>query len=128
MVGCKKGLNLKSDLLNLPTEIVVDCVNCKRNDSIRDSAFESWLALCPPYGVRKCKSCGLRWLSPRPTSAGYESVYSAENYFEAEAGEDIAYRNMIKTRCLHFNRAAGQGRLGALAGCGDGFRKTPSGR
>lgn len=102
---------MRSDLSNLPTETVEICVNCRLGNSVRDTAFEDWLCLKPPYQIRHCSSCSLRWLSPRPTSAGYEVVYSAENYFSAQAGADVAYESMLDARTRHFSN-----RLSALSG------------
>jgi 2-polyprenyl-3-methyl-5-hydroxy-6-metoxy-1,4-benzoquinol methylase len=95
---------MSSDLSNLPTEIVEACVNCRRPDSTRDTTFEAWLCLISPYQVRNCAGCGLRWLSPRPTSVGYETVYSSENYFSEQAGVDVAYENVLDARTAHFKK------------------------
>lgn len=49
----------------------------------------------------------MRWLSPRPSSVGYETVYSSENYFSEQAGVDVAYENVLDARTAHFkNRLA----------------------
>lgn len=93
---------MNNDLACLPTETVETCVNCTRSDSRRDSRFEVWLCLKPPYQIRKCVGCALRWLSPRPTGAGYEIVYNADNYFGAQAGEGIAYEGVLAARNLQF--------------------------
>ena len=89
-------------LSSLETEIIGVCANCTRANSQRDLRFENWLCLIPPYQVRLCRDCGLRWLSPRPTSVGYAVVYSTENYFGAQAGEGIAYEGMLVARNLQF--------------------------
>ncbi len=95
---------MSSDLSNLPTETVEVCVNCKLGNAARDTTFEDWLCLNPPYQVRRCVGCALRWLSPRPTSIGYESVYSAENYFTVQAGTVVAYENLLDARIAHFRK------------------------
>jgi SAM-dependent methyltransferase len=95
---------MSNDLSCLPTETVEICVNCRQSGSVRDATFEGWLCLKPPYQVRNCAGCGLRWLSPRPTSVGYETVYSAENYFTAQAGSDVSYENLLDVRVAHFKR------------------------
>ncbi|MFZ9349004.1 MAG: hypothetical protein ACO24Z_09830, partial [Arenimonas sp.] len=89
-------------LYGLETEIVAICANCTQVNSQRDLRFENWLCLIPPYQVRLCRGCGLRWLSPRPTSAGYAVVYNAENYFGMQAGEGIAYEGVLAARNRQF--------------------------
>lgn len=89
-------------LFDLETEIVAICANCSQSNSQRDFRFEDWLCLIPPYQVRLCRACGLRWLSPRPTSASYAVVYNAENYFGAQAGEGITYEGVLDARKLQF--------------------------
>lgn len=95
---------MRSDLSNLPTEVVEVCINCKRSSSSRDQKFEDYLCLIHPYQVKRCQTCELRWLSPRPTRVGYEKVYSAENYFTTEAGEHVSYENLLSVRMAHFRR------------------------
>jgi 2-polyprenyl-3-methyl-5-hydroxy-6-metoxy-1,4-benzoquinol methylase len=95
---------MSRDLTDLPTETVEICANCNLSFSERDIRFEDWLCLISSYQVRNCISCGLRWLSPRPTSIGYERVYSADNYFTAQAGEDVAYENLLDGRTAHFEK------------------------
>lgn len=93
-----------SDLSNLPTEVVEICVNCKIISTTRDQNFEKYLCLTHPYQVNRCLMCELRWLSPRPTKAGYEKLYSAKNYFTSEAGEHISYENLLSVRVAHFKK------------------------
>lgn len=92
---------MRSDLSKLPTESVEFCVICKKNDTVRDISFEKYLCLTPVYQVRCCPVCGLRWLSPRPTRIGYESVYSADEYFK---NEHVAYENLLSIRTDHFRQ------------------------
>ena len=65
-------------------EEINKCLIC-RDSSIRsDKKFGKYLGLIEPYDIKICGNCGLRWLSPRPTEAGYADLYSYENYFDGK--------------------------------------------
>jgi 2-polyprenyl-3-methyl-5-hydroxy-6-metoxy-1,4-benzoquinol methylase len=76
---------------SLPTERIEQCILCPESRNVSDPNFAYLLGLKEPFDVRICDACGLRWLSPRPTRAGYEEVYSYENYFDGpESVEQFA--------------------------------------
>ncbi len=62
-------------------EYVNICVLCSSELFETDAIFSEKLDLIPPFSCKKCLSCGLRWLSPRPTQKGYELIYTKDNYF-----------------------------------------------
>ena len=68
----------------LKTEFVNRCVLCGATSPREDRQFYRLLGLRAPWGVVKCSECELRWLSPRPTAAGYRELYHYENYFAGE--------------------------------------------
>jgi SAM-dependent methyltransferase len=68
----------------LKTEVVDRCVLCGAISPRADSRFYHLLGLRAPYGIVKCRECGLRWLSPRPTADGYRKLYQYENYFAGD--------------------------------------------
>lgn len=82
------------DLRSLPTEMHDECLLCTDAPVTDDARAGQLLGLIPPYQVKLCTACGLRWLSPRPTEQGYEHVYAAENYFSGrnavESFDDLA--------------------------------------
>lgn len=68
----------------LKTEVIGRCILCGTTNPREDSRFYRLLGLRAPYGIVKCRECGLRWLSPRPTADGYRELYQYENYFASE--------------------------------------------
>ncbi len=89
-------------LAGLEVEIVADCVLCAGEAGQPDPRFASLLALPPAYGVLRCRGCGLRWLSPRPTRAGYELVYSDTFYFGGGATAVDSYAKLAQARLPYF--------------------------
>jgi 2-polyprenyl-3-methyl-5-hydroxy-6-metoxy-1,4-benzoquinol methylase len=65
------------------------CIICVESVVSSDARFSALLGLIPPYDVKVCASCALRWLSPRPTATGYRELYSYENYFDGK--ESVEY-------------------------------------
>lgn len=87
---------------SLSTERVPRCLLCNE-PGVDDRRFEAFLALAPPFGVLRCPLCGLRWLSPRPTTEEYARLYGYERYFEgAEAVEH--YPTLAAERLPYFVR------------------------
>ena len=82
-------------------ETVESCILCGSPKAGRDPWFERQLALSAHYGVRRCAACDLRWLSPRPTAQGYETLYRFENYF-TKAGGPEDYASVVEERKFHF--------------------------
>lgn len=63
-------------------ETIGQCALCGDVHPVNDSRFQRLLGLSgQPYSVVRCSSCGLRWLSPRPTQKIYRELYTDENYF-----------------------------------------------
>lgn len=102
-------------VINKQTEEVKYCLICNTtNDIISDKVFSSALGLIEPYDIKKCKQCGLRWLSPRPTKESYNSLYSYDNYFEGNnavesysilsAGRAYYFLSRIKSIELFFKK------------------------
>lgn len=85
-------------LRTLPTETVPDCPLCQHQSGVPDPDFAQLLALDTAYGVRRCPRCALRWLSPRPTAAGYATLYSDALYFGGEGASPDDYRTEAATR------------------------------
>lgn len=84
------------------TESVPLCVMCNVPGA-RDRGFERFLALEEPFSILRCGSCGLRWLSPRPTADEYMRIYGYERYFDgAEAVEH--YPSLAAERYPYFLR------------------------
>lgn len=92
-------MGLLESLADAPTEGVDDCVLCGVA-GVDDSRWAGLLALPPPYGVRRCPKCKLRWLSPRPGPQGLSILYSAEHYFHS--GEGTGYATFVAERSEHF--------------------------
>lgn len=88
-------------LRNNAVELVHLCVACGSVEHKEDLAFSHHLALRPPYAVRSCTKCKLRWLSPRPTSDAYQELYSDEFYFGGHAAPEI-YSDVVRGRLHHF--------------------------
>ncbi|HJR74838.1 MAG TPA: class I SAM-dependent methyltransferase [Luteimonas sp.] len=77
------------------------CVLCGRTGR-QDLRWSRLLALQPPYAALACPDCGLRWLSPRPDSAGYLKLYSDENYFGGRGAAPEDYATLAKARRPYF--------------------------
>lgn len=88
-------------LAALPTEEVPACVLHPATAGVGDPEVARKLALPAAYGVLACPRCGLRWLSPRPTAEGYETVYSHEAYFADRVGME-PYRDVVRRRLWGF--------------------------
>lgn len=82
-------------------ETVDACILCRSLDAPIDGWFAQQLGLVPPYAVRQCRQCGLRWLSPRPTPRAYAEIYTHENYFETK-GELASYEAVAEDRRPYF--------------------------
>lgn len=82
-------------------EVVEACALCGPVDTVVDERFGRYLGLIPPYAVRRCTRCGLRWLSPRPTAAAYERLYEYESYFSGPGAVE-QYRELANARLPHF--------------------------
>lgn len=63
-------------------EEVPVCILCGQK-AVVDPFAGTLLSLPPPFSIRKCLACDLRWLNPRPTSACYEKIYRDLYYSEA---------------------------------------------
>lgn len=75
----------------------LETANCNLcgGEGVSDPRAGVLLGLQGGYGVRYCVACDLRWLSPRPTQAGYELVYDDAHYFATEGETNFA---MISAR------------------------------
>ena len=82
---------------NLEIETVLCCVGCGARESFVDKKFGSKLCLKTPFACRKCRNCGLRWLSPRPTENAYHKIYDYENYFGGSDAEED-YDSVVASR------------------------------
>lgn len=90
------------DLTTLPTEERPACPLHPRSETVADARAARLLCLVPPYGVLRCRRCGLRWLSPRPTEEGFTALYSYDVYFEGGAVE--SYARLAQRRRPYFRR------------------------
>lgn len=116
------------ELASFPTEVVPTCALCGCASSTGDPRWQSLLALRAPYAVLRCDACELRWLSPRPSAAGYRALYSNQNYFggTGAVSEDYARvvaerRDSFRRRLLRIERHCGTGRPLALLDYGAAF-------
>jgi ubiquinone/menaquinone biosynthesis C-methylase UbiE len=66
---------------------VTSCAVCGAVDSAADARATYHLSLAPPFEIRVCRRCRLRWLNPQPTEQEYARFYR-EAYFRdpADAG------------------------------------------
>lgn len=87
-------------IASLETEIVPECPLCNGHGS-HDPLFYKLLALQPPFDVLACITCGFRWLSPRPTAAAYETLYSYDTYFEGDRAVEH-YPDLARERLPYF--------------------------
>lgn len=92
------------ELASLPTERVASCVLHPGAEGVPETAAAEYLGLPPSFGVRRCPTCGLRWLTPRPTPEGYERLYSRRFYFGDEVAERRNYRQVVGQRLWGFRR------------------------
>ncbi|MGR0479912.1 MAG: methyltransferase domain-containing protein [Candidatus Electronema sp. V4] len=87
---------------NGEVEVVDYCILCESNHSTEvDSNFSNRLGLIDPFKCRKCSTCGLRWLSPRPTQEGYKLIYTMDNYFGGEYSQE-SFSILEKSRAKLF--------------------------
>lgn len=89
------------------TELVPACPICGHSDNERDWEFEALLGLIEPFGVRRCATCGLRWLSPRLTARGYVQLYEYENYFDGPRSVEY-YPELARQRRSYFRHRIGR--------------------
>jgi len=83
-------------------ENVNDCIICNTRNTAADNLLSGSLGLVKPYEIKKCCTCGLRWLSPRPTQKAYESIYSYESYFEGNNAVE-SYTKISSDRVYYFS-------------------------
>lgn len=91
----------QKQLTELGTERVAGCLLCGQPGA-QDARWQSFLELLPPYGVHACRTCGLRWLNPRPDADGYRALYSHELYFGGDATSPADYHNVVAGRLDYF--------------------------
>jgi SAM-dependent methyltransferase len=65
-----------------------DCPVCHGARSDSDDSAARALNIGPPFGVRRCPSCGMRWLSPRPTAEEYDEMYRVAYFDEPQPGPE----------------------------------------
>lgn len=88
-------------LRELPVEEVPNCILCGAKGRV-DRRWSEYLALVPPFGVLRCDSCALHWLSPRPNAEGYERLYSDALYFGGKGASPSGYTALAKARIGYF--------------------------
>lgn len=91
----------QKQLTELGTERVAGCLLCGQPGA-QDARWQSFLELLPPYGVHACRTCGLRWLNPRPDADGYRALYSHELYFGGDAASPADYHGVVAGRLDYF--------------------------
>lgn len=96
--------SLAGDLDGTPVETVDDCLLCGDSAVAWDPRWDGLLALVPPYRTRRCRRCGLRWLSPRPGPEACQIIYGDDHYFHS--GVVAAYSQYAEERASHFRRRA----------------------
>ncbi len=79
-------------------EEVTDCIICDSDSKQNDPVLEKILGLKNPYRVKLCESCGMRWLSPRPTASVYSEIYSNQDYLSSVE----SYAELAKIRAPYF--------------------------
>src|SRR5262249_48955645 len=79
-----------STMTSAPREIVA-CLQCR--SSSQRPLYRAW-----PSIVR-CRDCGFVYMSPRPTRAALEELYTHE-YFENSASQQLGYDNYVADREL----------------------------
>jgi 2-polyprenyl-3-methyl-5-hydroxy-6-metoxy-1,4-benzoquinol methylase len=85
----------------------------------------------PPYEVRRCRDCGLGWVSPRLSEAGLAAMYGDDSYWRSESPKTLGYgdyrgaeRLYIKTFKRRLEFVLGDRERGGRAldvGCAAGF-------
>lgn len=88
----------QSRLRELPVETVKDCLLCEGVPGAPDPRWRDYLNLVPPFDVVRCPACSLRWLSPRPSAEGYESLYTDAMYFGGDGASPADYESSSKAR------------------------------
>jgi 2-polyprenyl-3-methyl-5-hydroxy-6-metoxy-1,4-benzoquinol methylase len=88
----KKQFQYKGEI-----ESIEICALCNSSSSEIDEIFSKNLGLIDPFKCKKCKKCGLRWLSPRPTQEGYKSIYTMDNYYEGDCAVE-KYSSVVQLR------------------------------
>jgi SAM-dependent methyltransferase len=123
-----RAADWQDELSRFPTEAVPNCMLCGCVVVSRDPRWESLLALRAPYAVLHCDACSLRWLSPRPSAAGYQALYSNRNYFGGVGAVPEDYsrvvaerRDAFSRRLLRIERHCGSGRPLKLLDYGAAF-------
>ena len=91
-------------LLNLPKEVVKNCILCNVASSCENKRFSDFLALPSPYQIVSCSNCDLSWLSPRPTTEGYAEVYNDEHYFGSDEASPENYQELVSQRLFYYRR------------------------
>lgn len=91
----------QQQLCELPVEEVPHCILCGSSGR-PDERWGEYLRLVPPFGVLRCDSCELRWLSPRPNAEGYGRLYSDALYFGGKGASPAGYTKLAKGRIDYF--------------------------
>lgn len=91
----------EQQLRELPVEVASTCILCGV-EGAPDRRWCEYLRLVPPFGVLKCASCQLRWLSPRPDAAGYQRLYSEALYFGGKGASPADYAALAGRRIDYF--------------------------
>lgn len=91
----------QDQLCRLPVESVETCVLCDGVRGVPDARWRGLLELMPPYDVLRCPGCSLRWLSPRPSAAGYASLYSDAMYFGGAGASPADYAGLADARVAY---------------------------
>ncbi|MGY1410123.1 class I SAM-dependent methyltransferase [Luteimonas sp. A611] len=89
-------------LTELPVERVPRCDLCGSTNASISDRWGGMLRLRSPFAVRHCRSCGLRWLDPRPDAEGYARLYSNEFYFGGEGASPENYAGLEALRERYF--------------------------
>lgn len=91
----------QQQLRELPVEEVPNCILCGAAGGA-DLRWNEYLELMPPFGVRFCAACKLRWLSPRPNAEGYSRLYSDALYFGGKGASPTGYTRLAEGRIGYF--------------------------
>ena len=84
---------------NLP-----ECIICRSDEHAAvDSWASKYLGLIPPYAVKRCGKCGLKWLSPRPTTQEYADMYKGDQYFSSNMVPEV-YEEVVKKRIQYYEK------------------------
>jgi SAM-dependent methyltransferase len=70
-------------------EVIATCILCGESGEA-DPAAAAAIGVGEPFGVSRCGSCTLRWLSPRPDPEEYALVYQ-HVYYGSDDGERPAW-------------------------------------